>query len=126
MQQNHLDNDVEFVGFVARPEPLIASLDVVVLPSILPEAFPTVTLEAMALGVAVASNLGGVVEQIDDECCGLLVPPADPDALAVAVKRLVSDPELRRRIGQAGRQRVASCFTMDRMVQQIHDAAKLC
>jgi glycosyltransferase involved in cell wall biosynthesis len=61
-------------------------------------------IEGMAAGVPmIATSVGGVPEIIEDEVSGLLVPPRDPQALAAAIERLASDPELRWRLGSAAR-----------------------
>lgn len=70
------------------------------------EGLPNAVLEAMAAGVPmIASRVGGVPELIEDGISGLMVPPAEPQALAGAIARLAGDPELRRRMGAAARQR---------------------
>jgi glycosyltransferase involved in cell wall biosynthesis len=78
-----------------------------VVPSTCPDACPTVTLEAMASGRAVVgSRIGGLIDQIADGESGYLVPPGDAAALQNALQQLIADPELRRRMGEAGRGRV--------------------
>jgi glycosyltransferase involved in cell wall biosynthesis len=70
-------------------------------------------LEAMACAVPVVStNVGGPNETVVDGETGFLVPPRDPDALAQAVRRLLDDPDLRARMGRAGRARVLARFTV--------------
>ncbi|HEY7030765.1 MAG TPA: glycosyltransferase family 4 protein [Thermomicrobiales bacterium] len=78
-----------------------------IVPSIWPEPFGIVLIEAMASGrPVVASRIGGIPDVVDDEQTGLLVPPADPRALRDAIARLLSDCELRRRMGQEATRRV--------------------
>jgi glycosyltransferase involved in cell wall biosynthesis len=78
--------------------------DVFVLPTLL-EAFGVVLLEAQAAGIPVVStNLGGIPEAVRNLESAILVPPRDYPALADALERLIRDPELRRRMGEAGRQ----------------------
>jgi len=78
-----------------------------VVPSITPDAFPTVALEAMTAGVAlVASRVGGLPEAVADGETGVLVPPGDRAALTAALERLMADAALRERLGAAGRERV--------------------
>jgi glycosyltransferase involved in cell wall biosynthesis len=78
------------------------ALDIFVLPSVKPEPFGRVTVEAMTQGRAViATNHGGTVELIEEGVTGILVPPADPNALASAIERLMADRALREKIGQA-------------------------
>jgi glycosyltransferase involved in cell wall biosynthesis len=60
----------------------------------------------MACGVpVVGSAVGGLLDTVVDGVTGLLVPPRDPRALAAAVRRLLSDPAARRRLGRAGARR---------------------
>lgn len=90
-----------------------------VVPSVFPDPCPTVALEAMAAGVAVvASNVGGLPDIVAHGESGLLVPPGDPQALRAALARLAGDPDLTRRMGAAGRERVAA-FTASDVVRRI-------
>jgi glycosyltransferase involved in cell wall biosynthesis len=82
-----------------------------VLPSVLPEPFGTVVCEAMSCGKAVIGTTpGGHTDMIVDGETGFLVEAGDVGALATAMKRLISDPDLRTRMGEAGRDR-ARLFT---------------
>jgi glycosyltransferase involved in cell wall biosynthesis len=91
----------------------------VVLPS-LSEGLPVSLLEAMALGKpVVACDVGGVREAVVDQVTGLLVQPADSEALANAIHRLVSDHALADRMGQAGRCHFEETFSMHGMVSQV-------
>ena len=73
----------------------------------------------MMAGLPVAATrVGGVPELVEDGGTGFLIPPRDPDTLAVALQRLIADPELRRRMGQAGREKALKEFTLDRMLQE--------
>jgi len=90
---------------------LMAGCEVVCLPS-RAEGLPLVLLEAMAQGKpVVASAVGGVPELVVDGETGLLVPPGDVEALAQALRRVLGDPELARRLGEAGRRRVRERFS---------------
>lgn len=110
------------VVFTGRREDVAAitgEIDVAVLPS-LREAQGISILEAMARRrPVVASAVGGIPEVLTDGLDGLLVPPADPGALADACIRLACSPELRRRLGDAGRATVESRFSLDAMVRRI-------
>lgn len=78
------------------------------VPSVWAEPFGIVALEALATATPViASRIGGLVDVVDDGETGILVPPGDPHALAGAMERLVRDPDLRRRMGETARERVA-------------------
>jgi colanic acid/amylovoran biosynthesis glycosyltransferase len=92
--------------------------DVLLVPS-LDEGLPTVLLEAMACGVpVVATDCGGVSEALSHDVEGLLVPPRDAEALAAALERLWRDPELRARMGEAGRRTATSRFTLERQLEE--------
>ncbi|MBU4556712.1 MAG: glycosyltransferase family 4 protein [Actinobacteria bacterium] len=111
-----LQSRLAFLGDVARVEPLLAAATVVVMPS-LSEALGLVALEAGALSrPVVASSVGGLVEVIDDGETGLLVPAADPSALAQAIGTLLAQPDLVRRLGAAARVRVSGHYTLERMI----------
>lgn len=78
-----------------------------VVPSIWPDPCPGVAMEAMATGrPVIAARIGGLPEIVADGETGLLVPPEDADALRAAMARLIADPALAARMGEAGRQRV--------------------
>jgi glycosyltransferase involved in cell wall biosynthesis len=96
-----------------------ADLDVAVLPS-LREAQGISILEAMARRrPVVASAVGGIPEVVTDDVSGLLVPPADPAALADALVRVSRSPALRERLGEAGYRAVAERFSIDAQVRRI-------
>jgi glycosyltransferase involved in cell wall biosynthesis len=79
---------------------------VLAVPSVWPEPCPTVILEAMAHSLpVVGSRIGGIPELVEDGCSGLLVPPNDPAALAKALAAVITDPDLRRRLGEGARAR---------------------
>jgi glycosyltransferase involved in cell wall biosynthesis len=90
----------------------------VVMPSYY-ETFGISCLEAMAFGLpVVATRAGGLPEVVEDGVTGVLVPPGDAQALAEAILELLRRPELRHRMGQAGRRRVLERFTADEVVRQ--------
>ena len=101
--------DAAFAGF-QQGDALgraVASMDVLFNPSVT-ETFGNVTAEAMAAGVpVVAARATGAVDLVADGETGFLVPPRDVGAYADAIARLAADPALRRRMGEAGRVRVA-------------------
>jgi glycosyltransferase involved in cell wall biosynthesis len=75
------------------------------------EGLPNVVIEAMAEGaVVVGSRHAGIAEAIEHERTGLLVPPEDPEAIAAALRRLIGDPALRRRLGANARAAAAEQF----------------
>jgi len=95
---------------------LMREAALVVLPSVVAadgqmEGIPVTLMEAMASRRAVvASSLSGIPELVEDGVCGLLVPPGDALALAGAIRRLLEDPGLARRMGQSGREKVEREF----------------
>ena len=107
-----LEPTVELAGEREDVPEILAGADVFVLSS-LSEGLPLSILEAMAAGLpVVASSVGGIPEVVIDGETGLLVPPGDPQSLAAAIERLLADPALRRRLGEAGRIRVAEHFDL--------------
>jgi L-malate glycosyltransferase len=113
-----LGDDVAFLGREEHVFDLMNAADIVALPSIANEDFPNVVLEAMSLSKpVVASIIAGTPEQIVDGETGLLVPPADADALANALATLSADPGLRERLGSAARSRFAERFTAEHAVE---------
>jgi alpha-maltose-1-phosphate synthase len=76
------------------------------------EPFGLINLEAMACQApVVASAVGGILEVVEDGKTGLLVPPAQPEALAAAIGRLLANPTLASDMGRAGRKRVEEKFS---------------
>ncbi|MFN0130159.1 MAG: glycosyltransferase family 4 protein [Verrucomicrobiales bacterium] len=81
---------------------------------------PTVLMEAMAAAVpCVSTRLAGVPEMVDHEETGLLVNQRDPAGMAGALARLLNDPRLARRMGQAGRERAQRLFSKDVTTRQL-------
>jgi glycosyltransferase involved in cell wall biosynthesis len=106
----------------ARPRaelaPLYAEADVFAFPT-WREGFPNVVLEAMAAGLPlVATPVGAIPDVVREGDEALLVPARDPDALAAALQRLVSDAALRRAMGARARERALS-FSRERVLEQL-------
>jgi len=98
---------------------LLSEVAVSVLPCVSAEGLSNSLLESMAAGVpVVATTVGGNPEVVEEGVTGFLVPPRDPAALAQAICRFLDSPELASRFGQAGRQRVIECFSLERMVKE--------
>lgn len=94
----------------------LAGWDLSIVPS-LSESFGAAALESSAMRVPiVASNVGGLADTVHHGETGLLVPPADPDALADAILALLADAPRRRRMGDAGRAMVARRYEWDAIV----------
>jgi L-malate glycosyltransferase len=119
IRQLGLDGVVELPGSTAHPELALQSLDVFVLPS-RSEACSNGLIEAIATGLpVVATNVGGNAAMVDDERTGLLVPAADPGALAKAIIRLVQEPARARQLATRGRDRLRSTRGIERTVARI-------
>ena len=93
-----------------------------VAPSLLPESFGIVALEAAAAGKpAIVADIGGLSDIVADGETGVLVPAGDADALAAALRRLLDDASLRARMGEAAVAR-AALFSPDAVVPQFEAA----
>jgi glycosyltransferase involved in cell wall biosynthesis len=106
----------------------LAAADLFLFPTTREEAAPLVLPQAMACGLpVVASRIGGIPEVVgDDGLNGLLVEPGDTAAVVEESNRVLSDEELRRRLGQAARSRVLAEYTVERMVERtvaVYEAA---
>lgn len=123
-REQRIAHRVVFTGRRDDMPAVTAALDVAVLPSYR-EAQGMVILEAMALSrPVVASNVGGIPEMIEDGVTGLLVPPHEPEALAAAIIRLLTNHQLADIIGRAGHDLVHDRFRIELMVgaiQSIYD-----
>ena len=109
---------VVFAGHQTDVRTWLAAMDLFVLPSDW-EGMSNALLEAMAAGLTVvATAVGGTPEVVVDRVTGLLVPPRDPQTLADAILRLLRDPDLRKQMGKAGRERVVEHFSVERMVER--------
>jgi glycosyltransferase involved in cell wall biosynthesis len=116
----NIQEKVLFAGGISNDEinGYYADADLVVLPS-LKEATSISALEAMSCAKPiVASNVGGLPYLIDEGVTGLLVPPAEANALATAINELLSSPDRRRAMGEAARSRVLSELTWDHIARR--------
>jgi glycosyltransferase involved in cell wall biosynthesis len=114
-----LMRDCLFPGYQEDVAPFFAAFDAFVLPSG-NEGTPVTAIEALASGCpVVATRVGGVPDVVSDGVDGLLVEPGDREALADALARLAADPELRRRMGEAGRERVLPRYAVERLIEDV-------
>jgi glycosyltransferase involved in cell wall biosynthesis len=117
-QSLNIADNIRWLGEQPAADRLLCAGDIFVLPSH-QEGFSNALLEAMAANLAViATAVGGNLDAIVDSESGLLVRPRDPSALAAALARLASDPELRRRFAEAARRRLEQQFTLQRCVDR--------
>jgi colanic acid/amylovoran biosynthesis glycosyltransferase len=103
-----------------RVRELLTETDVLVLPS-LTEGIPVALMEAMATELpVVATDITGIPELVEHEQTGLLVPARDSTTLAIALLRLWADPELGKKLGRAGRQKVWREFNLQSNAAKLH------
>ena len=110
---------IRFVGEQGDVAPFLHQMDLYVQPSVA-AGMPNSVLEAMAAGLpVVATGVGGTPEVVVEGETGLLVPPRNSMALADAVLKLLEDRRLAQAFGRAGRARVETHFSEERMLQQL-------
>jgi L-malate glycosyltransferase len=115
-QSQGISERVQFIGHADDVPALLRSGDMFVLPS-RSEAFPNGVLEAMATGLPiVATRVGGILELVENQRTGVLVPPDDARALGHALLDLIQWPSHARRLGKAARAQVEARYSWERMV----------
>ncbi len=124
-RQLGLSDRIEFLGARGDVERWYNAMDMLALPSIGFDAFPSVIAEALACGrPVVASRIGGIPEILTGPLEELLVPPNDVDALAATLQRLVADPPWRVRMGRLGREVVETQFRVSIFLDQLEHLLK--
>ena len=120
IHQLKLEAQVVLTGFRTDVQLIMASLDILVHPSTLPDAFPHVLLEGGAQrALIVASKVGGIGEIIEDGISGRLVPPGKPEHLAEAIIDLLGHPLIANKMREAINKRVTEKFTISRYVSAV-------
>ena len=111
--------DTLFLGYQEDVAPFYAAFDALVLPSS-NEGTPVSAIEALAAGrPVVATRVGGVPDVVQEGEDGFLVEPGATDELAQRLAQLARDPELRERMGRAGRERVLPRYAVERLVDDV-------
>ncbi|MBI4982583.1 MAG: lipopolysaccharide heptosyltransferase II [Candidatus Omnitrophica bacterium] len=111
-------NNTVFLGYQKDIPEILSQLDVLVLATTTHEAFGRVIIEAQAAGVpVVATKVGGVIDIIEDQKNGLLVPPADPSSMADAVEKIYKDPVFAARLAENAYKKVQEKYTVDLMLK---------
>jgi colanic acid/amylovoran biosynthesis glycosyltransferase len=126
-EQAGIAEKIRFHGRLTREEiaRLLQDADVLAAPSVPTrdgrrEGIPVVLMEAMGSSVPViASNISGIPELVEDKVTGLLVPPRDATSLTNALECYFADPDLRRRLGQAGREKVVRDFDLNKNAENL-------
>lgn len=107
--------NVSFLGFISDVQKFLSQIDIFVLSSLY-EGLGISVLEAMAAGKpVVVTRVGGLSELVESGKSGLLVPPADPRALADSIAKLAREQDLRANMGKNAMERVCRRFTMEQM-----------
>ena len=105
--------------------PWLNAMDVFVLPSYANEGVPQALLQAMACGLpAITTPVGSILEVAQHEHTALIVPPQDAIALEHAIRRLMTDANLRQRLGVAARQQALQRFGVDQMLDGMEEVFK--
>jgi glycosyltransferase involved in cell wall biosynthesis len=111
---------IRLFPFSGSPDPHLAALDGLLLPSDVFESLPIGVIEGMAHSLPViASDIGGLPELVQTGVDGILVPPGDPARLAEAVRQLAADPDQAAELGRRGRELVESRFRLERMTDEL-------
>jgi glycosyltransferase involved in cell wall biosynthesis len=123
IKKNGIEERVGLTGFRRDIRNVMATLDMVVFPSVAPEAFPLSVLEAMSLGKSViASDTGGVREMIEDGVSGFLVEPNRPEQIAERIIYLLQRQDIAHGIGKNAKERVAQEFSLRNFVTSMERA----
>jgi glycosyltransferase involved in cell wall biosynthesis len=122
IQQEPWLGNVTLLGHRADVPNVLASLDVLVLPSYAHEGIPQIILQAQAMArPVVATAIGGIPEVVEDGVTGLLVAPKDGDALAEKIRAVLDDPALASRLGQTARAHIEKSYSLDAMGHRLLD-----
>jgi glycosyltransferase involved in cell wall biosynthesis len=113
---------IRILGERSDVRQLLAAADIHCQVNLRPEPFGIAFVEALAAGLPViAAATGGALEIVDDSC-GILVPPNDPPALAVALRRLIEDPTRRSRLALAGPRRARDAADPEAQLRRFAEA----
>ncbi|SHO62038.1 glycosyltransferase family 4 protein [Algoriphagus zhangzhouensis] len=120
IQHEDFEGKVSYLGFREDIPKVLAGLDIFVLPSILPDSFPTVILEAMAAAKPIlATRTGGAVEMVAEGKTGFIIEPEDLETGVSQLSKLIEQKDLRNQLGEAGRNRVLSEFSLEAFEERI-------
>ena len=114
IKEGHLERVVKDLGYRTDVAELLSGFDIFVLPSTLPDPFPTVLLEAMASGIpVVATRQGGALEMIEENITGCIIDLNAPFEASLQIEKLIHNKALRTQLGEAGRKKVMSSYSAD-------------
>ena len=122
----HLSDRIQMPGFCDDIFSILSAAHIFVLPS-LHESSPNALIEAMGVGLpCIASSVGGVLDLIDHQENGLLIPPRASGALAEAINNLLTDRALAAYLGRNAKQKIEEMFDNDRSIQQLEAVYQDC
>ncbi len=111
---------VRFVGERSDIAKILAASDIFCQPNIVPEGFGITFIEALHAGLPVIASASGGTLEIVDSSCGILVPPHSPPAVAEALRQMISDRDLRSRLGAAGPARAKQLTDPAAQMSRLH------
>jgi len=119
INESPLSDQIHLTGFRRDAPELVSACNVAVLPSLKREGLPKTVIEAMAYSVTpIVTNSGGSPELIVHNESGLVVPPADAEALAEAIKKLMDNPIWSQTLGRNARLRIMNHFKIETTIDQ--------
>ena len=122
----HLSDRIQMPGFCDDIFSVLSTAHLFVLPS-LHESSPNALIEAMAVGLpCIAAGVGGVLDLIDHQENGLLIPPRASGALAEAINDILTNPELAVYLGRSARRKIEEMFDNNRSIQQLEAVYQDC
>ncbi|MEJ8545138.1 glycosyltransferase family 4 protein [Brevibacillus borstelensis] len=114
--------DFQYLGVFSDIEQILPAVDIVVIPSLVEEAFPNIALEAMACGKCIAAyRSGGLKELVIQGETGYLSPKGDCLALGAFIRELLPDPVKRMQMGKKGREAAGKTYTKEIFYRQIRE-----
>lgn len=114
-----MQTSIHYLGHQNNIRHILSQSDIFVLPSFYREGLPRTSMEAASMGLPiVTTDVVGCRETVDDSVNGFMIPPKDPLALANAIDKLLSDSQLRMRMGEASRIKAVSEFDIDTIVSK--------
>jgi glycosyltransferase involved in cell wall biosynthesis len=122
VEKHRIRDRTLFAGNQSDVVPWLQALDIFVLPSYANEGVPQALAQAMLVGLpCVTTNVGGIAELARHEATALVVPPEDAVALRGALKRLLSDSNLSKKLGEAARQHCTANFSYEGMLDRMEE-----
>ena len=114
---------VHNMGYVANNKLFFEKIDLLITPSVLPDPLPTVVLEAMAASKPVAATkMGGALDMIISNETGILIPWDNAFEAAIQINELLMHPDTMQMMGDKGKTRVISHFSIERYNKEIYQA----